>query len=788
MASPDISLPQNPEVPEVLPGAFINKRKRDDQGEQDEEKDTSTPGMGQALAPLRPTDLPEFNLTSQRSASQDYGRPQSKSGNCTASQEPVRKKAKKLPKPSSGNYPEIKCAMEQSRLNSAIKISDLQNLVLYILADGTAPQFVSVRHRNQIRKVVVLMVPGIERQMFDPKYDATKKDYSSPDQYYPKELKEENLSPELQAFAEMFDHMWPCKTPGDDKMSKMHSPLQAMLTAQMPKSREDKRSGGKHGKGPSAAKEVEGWKNTRTRVAEFLLTPEELLENEYVGHPAMCSNEDEKKILMEQRQLAGLSKDHGWVDTSVKAYSDGDVPEASIESGSLTAGREILAMDCEMCMTGENEFSLTRISIVSWDGSVLLDELVVPDKPIIDYVTQYSGITKEMLASVTTSLADIQQKLLQMITSHTILLGHSLNSDMTALKMTHPFIIDTAILYPHPRGPPLKSSLKWLAQKYLNKEIQKGHGETGPGAGHNSIEDAKTCLDLLKQKCEKGKHWGTGAATAESIFKRISRTGIKYKSQGGFAVATPMDARSSAAIDWGDIKKGPGSAATFGIGCKNDEDVVKGVIRAVKGDPDGLEISGGGVDFVWARMRELEALKGWWNKNRVVIPTAAASVIQPVAVEAVIVTEASVASSGPPVDDIALAAFIKQQGAGGDLSNAKKQTPTVEANTTHPKALPPPQSPDSKSSAALSAATGALSARIAEIHASLPPCTALIVYSGNGDPREMSRMNAMRQQFRREYKVKKWDQLSVKWTDDEEQELKRATAAARNGIAFMTVK
>jgi RNA exonuclease 1 len=45
-------------------------------------------------------------------------------------------------------------------------------------------------------------------------------------------------------------------------------------------------------------------------------------------------------------------------------------------------------MDCEMCMTGENEFSLTRISVVGWDGSVIIDELVKPAKPITDYVTQ----------------------------------------------------------------------------------------------------------------------------------------------------------------------------------------------------------------------------------------------------------------------------------------------------------------------------------------------------------------------------------------------------------------
>jgi RNA exonuclease 1 len=52
----------------------------------------------------------------------------------------------------------------------------------------------------------------------------------------------------------------------------------------------------------------------------------------------------------------------------------------------------------------------------------------------------------------------------------------------------------------------------------------------------------------------------------------------------------------------------------------------------------------------------------------------------------------------------------------------------------------------------------------------------------------MSRLQAMQAQFKKEYKVKKWDQLSVKWTDVEEQALKRAVKEARNGIAFIGIR
>lgn len=371
-----------------------------------------------------------------------------------------------------------------------------------------------------------------------------------------------------------------------------------------------------------------------------------------------------------------------------------------------------------------------------------------------------------MIAPVTTTLADIQAKLLELFTPYSILIGHSLNSDLTALKITHPFIIDTALIFPHPRGPPLKSSLKYLAQKYLNREIQKGHGTTGPGAGHDSIEDARTCLDLVKQKCEKGKDWGMGDSQGENIFKRVARSGVKYRNQGGSAIPSPLNGKSSAAIDWGDPKKGPGAAASYMVGCKSDEEIKQGIIRAVNGDHDGKEIPGGGVDFVWARFRELEALKGWWNNNKNQNLQAAADAVTPAV---------------PLVD---IESTEQEIAAGDEVSTAAMEIETKSAVAVLGSALPPPTEIEQPLIGALSG----LTQHIKDVYDSLPPCTALILYSGSGDPREMSRLQSLQAQFKREYKTRKWDDLTVKWTDTEEQALRRATSVARNGLGFITVK
>ncbi|KAK7430814.1 hypothetical protein QQZ08_002603 [Neonectria magnoliae] len=626
------------------------------------------------------------------------------------------KKLKKVPKPGKSNYPTIAFS-PNARLQSKINLSNLRDLVTYIFADGPGPQWVGITHRPAFRKIVAIMLPGLEEDMFkeavdlsnyspDPAKEETSVQ-TSPDDYYPRPLKKEQLHLALQPFADMFPHLWPVKTPGDDRHGKMHSPMAAFLTA--PNSKKDNSKKG----GVKPASEPQGWRNERTRVTEFLCTVDELADNGYLIHPA---------LLPEGPRREEFTAPEGWVVTKVDKLEDGDVPEKDIQQGSVTAGREVLALDCEMCMTGENEFSLTRISIVDWSGEVVLDELVKPDKPIIDYVTQYSGITEEMLAPVTTTLRDIQNKLLDILHPQTIMVGHSLESDTKALKLSHPFIVDTSIIYPHPRGPPLKSSLKYLAQKYLTREIQKGGA-----SGHNSIEDAKTCLDLVKQKCEKGKSWGTSDAQGENLFRRLARAGTAYKAQGGEAGGLEVG-KTSAAIDWGDPSKGAGAGATYQLGCKTDEDVTNNVIRAVNGDPDGLEIRGGGVDFVWARMRELEALQGWWNRNRVDKPS----------------------SDGGPTHD----------GVDG------------------PDGLP------------LEQALERLTERLTRIHAALPPCTAFIVYSGSGDPREMARLQQVQAQWRKEYNTpgKKWDELSVKWTDVEDQALKAAARKARSGIGFVSVK
>lgn len=137
---------------------------------------------------------------------------------------------------------------------------------------------------------------------------------------------------------------------------------------------------------------------------------------------------------------------------------------------------------------------------------MVYDQLVKPSKPVTDYLTRWSGITAEALDTATTTFEDVQSHILSVlsVSPTPVLLGHSLESDLQALKICHPRCIDTALVYHHPRGRPLKPGLAWLTKKWCAREIQnRGEG------GHDPEEDARACLDLLKKKVENGARFLT---------------------------------------------------------------------------------------------------------------------------------------------------------------------------------------------------------------------------------------------------------------------------------------
>ncbi|KAI5223559.1 Rna Exonuclease 1-like [Manis pentadactyla] len=167
----------------------------------------------------------------------------------------------------------------------------------------------------------------------------------------------------------------------------------------------------------------------------------------------------------------------GFVKTFDKELSEGAHPG-------------IFALDCEMSYTTYG-LELTRVTVVDTDMHVVYDTFVKPDNEIVDYNTRFSGVTEADLADTSISLRDVQAVLLSMFSADTILIGHSLESDLLALKVIHSTVVDTAVLFPHRLGLPYKRSLRTLMADYLRQIIQDSVD------GHSSSEDASACMHLV---------------------------------------------------------------------------------------------------------------------------------------------------------------------------------------------------------------------------------------------------------------------------------------------------
>ncbi|KAI8384926.1 ribonuclease H-like domain-containing protein [Radiomyces spectabilis] len=163
---------------------------------------------------------------------------------------------------------------------------------------------------------------------------------------------------------------------------------------------------------------------------------------------------------------------------------------------SSTTRRKLVALDCEMAYTTAG-MELIRLTALDERLEVLLDELVLPSQMLIDLNTQFSGV--KTLEGVKHDLTSVRQELFKYVDADTILIGHGLENDLIAMRVLHEKSIDTAALFPHPEGLPYRYSLRLLCSKYLSKFIQDGSD------GHDSYEDAKTCMELLEFHIRKQK-------------------------------------------------------------------------------------------------------------------------------------------------------------------------------------------------------------------------------------------------------------------------------------------
>ena len=91
------------------------------------------------------------------------------------------------------------------------------------------------------------------------------------------------------------------------------------------------------------------------------------------------------------------------------------------------------------------------------------------------------------------------------VSTTTIIIGHGLENDLNVLRLIHHHVIDTAILYPHPRGRPYRNGLKDLVKRETGLDVQ-----TAGEHGHSSFEDAAAASLLVRKKARISVFPGNG--------------------------------------------------------------------------------------------------------------------------------------------------------------------------------------------------------------------------------------------------------------------------------------
>ncbi|RKP14656.1 ubiquitin carboxyl-terminal hydrolase-domain-containing protein [Piptocephalis cylindrospora] len=169
---------------------------------------------------------------------------------------------------------------------------------------------------------------------------------------------------------------------------------------------------------------------------------------------------------------------------------------------------------------------LARVSVVRGElgprySVPLMDDYIVTTEPVVDYLTEFSGIQEGDLdpAVSTRTLVPLKyayKKLRLLLDAGCVFIGHGLRKDFRIINILVPpsQVIDTVDIF-HIKDRQRKISLRFLAWCLLDQHIQTGN--------HDSIEDARTALAIYHKYLEL-----EAEGTFEQILEDIYVQGWKY--------------------------------------------------------------------------------------------------------------------------------------------------------------------------------------------------------------------------------------------------------------------
>ncbi|KAA0169517.1 hypothetical protein FNF27_06942 [Cafeteria roenbergensis] len=204
--------------------------------------------------------------------------------------------------------------------------------------------------------------------------------------------------------------------------------------------------------------------------------------------------------------------------------SEGEVVSLDAEFVAVATEQRVTDAEGNVVVTERARLAPARVSVLRADGSILMDDWILPAEPVVDHLTRFSGVRAADLRPASSphrlvSERSVALRLRALADAGVVWVGHGLRSDFAVLGLCPPAarVRDTASLFRGMDG--RMPRLRALALIALGKDIQ------GDSAGHSSVEDAEAALQLYRLHEELS---AKGPAALRDELARIDAAGAPH--------------------------------------------------------------------------------------------------------------------------------------------------------------------------------------------------------------------------------------------------------------------